>query len=118
MGLFNFGSQFTGLALADFLLGDVNTFTQGNPAIETQRPTYFGLYAQDSWKVSPRLNVSLGLRWEPLFPVTTKSGFVSHFDPAMFAANQHQVRYFRKRRPGLPTQATLASLARRIISVT
>jgi hypothetical protein len=89
MGLANFGAQFTGLALSDFLLGDLNTFTQGNPAIETQRPTYLGLYAQDSWKVSPRLTVSAGLRWEPLFPVTTKSGFVSHFDPTAFAANVH-----------------------------
>jgi hypothetical protein len=45
-GNFNFSSQFTGLSMGDFLLGDVNTFEQGNSALDYQRGNYFGLYVQ------------------------------------------------------------------------
>ena len=63
------------------------------------------------------MSINVGLRWEPLFPVTTKSGFVSHFDPAMFAANGH-IPYIRKLPPGPPFRAMQAFPVRRHTSVT
>ncbi|HEX4273807.1 MAG TPA: carboxypeptidase regulatory-like domain-containing protein [Bryobacteraceae bacterium] len=92
-GNFNFNGQATGLSMGDLLTGKLNTFQQANAAQVYQRPLYVGLYAQDSWKIVPRLTLSYGLRWEPFFPISTKNGFVNHFDPSLFAANVHSSVY-------------------------
>jgi hypothetical protein len=75
-GLLYFDQQGTsnaganGLALATFLLGDVNQFqryvsTSVNAA-ERQKRWFF--YGQDSWRISPKFTMSYGLRWEIYFP--------------------------------------------------
>ena len=92
-GNFNFNGQATGLSMGDLLTGKLNTFQQANAAQNYQRPLYVGLYVQDSWRIRPRLTLSYGLRWEPFFPISTKNGFVNHFDPALFAANVHSSVY-------------------------
>lgn len=71
-GDLNFGG---GLDLASFLLGDVsqlqryanNPASGGSPA-ERQKRTFF--YGQDTWRVTPKLTVNYGLRWEIYFPET------------------------------------------------
>ncbi len=71
--------------MADFLLGDAATFTQANLQFDDNRYNYFGLYAQDSWKITSRLTANYGLRWEPYFGGSLPRGEVTHFSPALFA---------------------------------
>ena len=81
---FVFNGQALGLGLADFLLGRVSTFTQGAPTLWSSRQTYLGVYAQDTWRVSPRLTVNYGIRWEPFFPLHLTDGSVYGFDTDRF----------------------------------
>ncbi len=84
-GPFTFNGQVTGLGLADFMLGLPSAFTQATQTVAYDRANYFGSYVQDVWKLTPRITVTGGVRWDPYLPVTTKYGWLSHFDPALFA---------------------------------
>jgi hypothetical protein len=59
-----------GLSLATFLLGDVSSFTRyisnSTDAAERQRRLFS--YVQDTWRVTPKLTINYGLRWEIYFP--------------------------------------------------
>jgi hypothetical protein len=60
-----FDGHFTGMGLADFLLGKASSFVQGNASLSNTRQNSISLYIQDTWKATSRLTVSPGLRWEP-----------------------------------------------------
>ena len=89
-GQFSFsGSSGTGSsndALVDFMLGAMSSFAQGNNEQENWRQSYYGLYAQDSYRMRPNLTLNFGVRWEPYFPAADRYHRGSHFDPAAFAA--------------------------------
>jgi Carboxypeptidase regulatory-like domain/TonB dependent receptor len=59
-----------GLGFASFLLGDVTSFqrtqTQFTDAAERQKRIFS--YVQDQWRVTPKLTLTYGLRWEIYFP--------------------------------------------------
>ena len=92
-GFFTFSGQTTGMAPADFLLGDASSFTQNNLQLDQERHTYIGVYAQDSWKIRRNLSLNYGLRWEPYIDPQMTSGYVSHFDMASFLGNVHSTVY-------------------------
>ena len=59
-----------GLSLASFLLGQVNSFTRyiGNSTDAAERQHRFFTYIQDTWRITPKLTLNYGLRWEIYFP--------------------------------------------------
>jgi len=69
----------SGVGMVDFLLGIVGTMTQGAPNTTFTNKNYVSLYAQDAWKVSRRLTLSYGLRWEPFLPQGVNNGAVYNF---------------------------------------
>jgi hypothetical protein len=54
----------TGDPFASFMLGQVNTANQGIPAMPTFRETYTGVWVNDEFKVSDKLTLTLGLRFD------------------------------------------------------
>ena len=86
-GPFTFAGTVTGGALADFLIGKPSSFTQATATLVYDRSNYFGAYAQDNWKLTQRLTIGYGVRWDPFLAVTSKYGSLNHFDPALFAQN-------------------------------
>jgi hypothetical protein len=92
-GQWNFTGQASGLALADFLLGRVNTLDQSGLAGVAFYQWYQGLYAQDTWRASDRWTVNLGLRWEPFFSQNLTRGANSIFIRNNFTKNVKSTVY-------------------------
>ncbi len=67
-GQFQFTGQTTGLDFADFLVGLPTLYTQGFSPAFYERSKYAGLYAQDSWRITPNLTLNYGLRWDLIMP--------------------------------------------------
>jgi outer membrane receptor protein involved in Fe transport len=75
-GILNFDAGGTsntgagGLSLGTFLLGDVTSFSRfvssSLDAAERQKRWFF--FGQDTWRITPKLTLSYGLRWEIYFP--------------------------------------------------
>ena len=83
----------TGLALSDFLLGEVATIIQGYDGVMNDRKHYLGVYFQDAWKATPKLTLNYGVRWEPNWPLYNIDKHVSLFDEAAFAAGKKSSVY-------------------------
>jgi hypothetical protein len=92
-GQFTFNGQTTGLPLADFMVGAVNSFVQGNPVYDYDHNDYVGSYVQDNWKVRSNLSLNAGVRWEPFLPIKNTYDWVSHFDRAAFDAGERSKVY-------------------------
>jgi hypothetical protein len=92
-GTFSFTGQVTGLGLPDFMIGKAASYSQGTANLIYQRQNYIGLYAQDTWKATPRLTVSYGTRWDPYLPVSAKQKLIYNFDPALFAQGIRSSQY-------------------------
>jgi hypothetical protein len=84
VGSSSFNGTVTGLALADFLIGDAVSFSQGTNYGMYLYQYYASLYAQDSWKVKRRLTINYGLRWEPYLSNINKYGQLNHFDQSLY----------------------------------
>jgi TonB-dependent receptor-like protein len=77
----NLGAAGTGNALAAFLLGEVNSAgIQASDVIHT-RASYAAAYAQDDWRLTNRLTLNYGLRWEAEFPRYEVNNRMNSFDP-------------------------------------
>ncbi|MDX2179980.1 MAG: TonB-dependent receptor [Bryobacteraceae bacterium] len=70
LGVYSFNGQYSGFGFADFLLGIPNQTQFANTGADVDGVTYhYGFYAQDDWKATKKLTLSVGLRYElhPMF---------------------------------------------------
>lgn len=57
-------------AAADFLTGNVNNFEQDTPDEALDNSWYYAVFFQDNYRVTPRLTLNLGLRYDLQTPLT------------------------------------------------
>lgn len=92
-GQWTFNGSLMGDANADFLIGRPNLLSVGSPVVVGLRQRYYGAYVQDDVRVSKKLNVHVGVRWEPSLPGHDEFGRGSHFSLPAFIAGQHSAVY-------------------------
>ena len=85
-GFSTFGSYVN--AAANFQQGFMTGFGQGNYELVNDRNHFPGIYAQDSWKATPRFTLNYGIRWEDFAPWANRVGSQTAFNPANYAANK------------------------------
>lgn len=81
---FSQGTSYTGNEFADFLAGvpyltqvaDVQSDNNG-------KATAYAVYAEDTWKATPILNLTFGLRYELHPAFTSTNGEIGNFDPSV-----------------------------------
>ena len=83
-GNFYFNGTFTGQEFADYLIGApyfsaLDNVTSDNIGTSDA----YAVYAQDSWKATPRLTLSFGLRYELHPAFSTDAQAIGNFDPSV-----------------------------------
>ena len=80
VGLWTFDGSATGLGMADFLTGRLTRLEHARPGVLDLSQRYLGVYAQDTWRVSSRVTLNGGLRWEPFFGQHVLNKAISNFN--------------------------------------
>jgi hypothetical protein len=75
-------SDSTSYNLADFMFGTPSQVQLANYLVGNYRQRQYFLYVQDDWRVTSKLTVNLGLRWEFATPRWERDNVLSNFDPA------------------------------------
>src|SRR5439155_2396693 len=96
----------TGLTpFTSFLLGlpasTASTVTKPRPAMDVHNWEN-GFFFQDTWKVSSRLTLNLGLRYELITPFIDKNDLIANFDPDFVDPMTGQLGHFV-----IPSEKTL-----------
>lgn len=75
----------TGNALADALMGNFGSYSESSDdPIGFFRYTQYHAFVDDSWKVTRKLSLELGLRYERHNPTYTQANNWSNFDPSLY----------------------------------
>jgi hypothetical protein len=80
-GSFLFFGTETGSDFADFLLGIPSQYNQSQLQPFYGRNRYLGLFGQDSWRITPRLTLNYGVRWDRIEPWYEKYNQIATFVP-------------------------------------
>jgi len=70
-----------GVGLATFLLGEVSSGALGYRPFFQSRATPLALYFQDDWKITSRLTLNVGVRYDASFGLTELHNRHSNFEP-------------------------------------
>jgi hypothetical protein len=87
-GQIRFTGAYTGYAPADFLLGQAASFRQNNGLNRDFKNVNAGMFVQDDWKITRKLTLNLGLRWEINPPFSSAGDAL-----ATFQANTQSTRF-------------------------
>jgi hypothetical protein len=86
-----------GLPLATFLIGDVSSFARyvSNVTNAAERQNRLFSYAQDTWRLTSKLTLNYGLRWEIYFPqyvnAKDEGGFIGPNSAEVLVAGENGV---------------------------
>ncbi len=87
-GTVNFGTV-TGNSFADFMLGLASSYSEpSNVDFVNISNNTFSIYGMDDWRVTNRLTLNLGLRWEGLPHSYDSKGRASNFYPNLYDPKQ------------------------------
>lgn len=91
-GSFTFNGNFTGYDFSDFLLGLASGYSE--PALKDSRQwnsMTYNTYVQDNWRVTKRLTLNLGLRWDGMPHTAEVNDQMANFYPALWDASKAPV---------------------------
>jgi hypothetical protein len=75
----------SGVGLANLALGLADSYTEIGPKSYTVwRGLMYEFFAQDSWKITPKLHIDYGVRETTSMPYTAAWANAAYFDPASF----------------------------------
>jgi hypothetical protein len=94
-GNFTFDGSFTGVPMADYMLGKPSSMTISNPYYTALTGSDYAAYAQDDFKVSSNWTLNYGVRYQLHVPWTNKFGYASNVVPGS------QSTYIPNAPPGL-----------------
>ena len=106
---YTFSGQYSGDGFGDFLLGFPSAANAGldlSPQFD-YGDWKMGFYAADDWKISAKLTLNLGLRYEYVTPAREDGGYTPMFDTALGGLrfpkqNKTAKDFYTKLRPDLP----------------
>ena len=81
------GGTFVGFPYASFLLGRVDTVTLGPTANGRSGRGFYSWFVQDTWKLTRKLTLDYGLRWDAFTTPKEQYGRAPSLDPTLANAN-------------------------------
>ena len=94
---------------------NLQNFLQGIPAnasillgdsTENMRSRWFGIFAQDDWRLSPRVTLNLGVRYEHYGPGVERNNDIGNFNPNVNPLTTSAIQQFG---PGAPLSSEFDS---------